>query len=145
MCQLVGICRSGYYRRWQLSAPRQEETGLRDAIQRLALKHRHYGYRRIGALLRRKGWQANHRRMLRLMREDNLLCLRQSLFVPSDDELAAHLVCRSQSDPRNRAQRSRSALGGRYHLPAFGGARTRESAPNPITASWIARIMRVFH
>jgi hypothetical protein len=82
MCQLVGISRSGYYRHWQLSAPRQEETGLRDAIQRLALKHRHYGYRRIGALLRREGWQANHKRVLRLMREDNLLCLRQTPFVP---------------------------------------------------------------
>ena len=62
---------------------RQEETGLRDAIQRLALKHRHYGYRRIGALLRREGWQANHKRVLRLMREDNLLCLRQTPFVPT--------------------------------------------------------------
>ena len=81
MCQLVGISRSGYYRRWQRSAPRQEETGLRDAIQRLALTHRHYGYRRIGALLRREGWQADHKRVLRLMREDNLL-LRQTPFVP---------------------------------------------------------------
>ena len=83
MCQLAGISRSGYYRHWQLSAPRREETGLRDAIQRLALKHRHYGYRRIGALLRREGWQANHKRVLRLMREDNLLCLRHTPFVPT--------------------------------------------------------------
>ena len=78
MCQLGGISRSGYYRHWQRSAPRQEETGLRDAIQRLAFKHRYYGYRRIGALLRREGWQANHKRVLRLLREDNLLCLRQT-------------------------------------------------------------------
>lgn len=82
MCQLAGISRSGYYRHWQLSLPRQEEAGLRDAIQRLAIKHRHYGYRRIGALLRREGWQANHKRVLRLMREDNLLCLRHRPFVP---------------------------------------------------------------
>jgi putative transposase len=82
MCQLVGISRSGYYRHWQRSAPRQEETGLRDAVQRLAIEHRHYGYRRIGALLQREGWQANHKRVLRLMREDNLLCLRQTPFVP---------------------------------------------------------------
>ena len=80
MCQLAGISRSRYYRHWQLSAPRQEETGLRDAIQRLALKHRHYGYRRIGALLWREGWQTNHKRVLRLMREDNLLsCARRRL------------------------------------------------------------------
>ena len=55
MCQLAGISRPGYHRHWQLSAPRQEETGLPDAIQRLALNHRDYGYRRIGALLRREG------------------------------------------------------------------------------------------
>ncbi|MQX49278.1 IS3 family transposase [Sinorhizobium medicae] len=72
----------GYYRYWQQSAPRQEETGLRDVIQRLALANRHYGYRRIGALLGREGWQANHKRVLRLMGEDNLLCLRNRPFVP---------------------------------------------------------------
>ena len=88
MCQLVSISRSGYYRHWQRSAPRQEETGLRDAIQRLALKHRHYGYRRIGALLRREGWQANHKRVLRLLREDNLLCLRQTPVRAHDNQLA---------------------------------------------------------
>ena len=82
MCRLSGVSRAGYYRHWQASAPRREETGLRDAIQRLALSHPHYGYRRIGALLRRDGWQANHKRVLRLMREDNLLCLRVRPFVP---------------------------------------------------------------
>ena len=83
MCRLAGISRGGYYRHWQASAPRQEETGLRDVIQKLALAHRHYGYRRIGAQLSREGWQANHKRVLRLMREDNLLCLRRAAFVPS--------------------------------------------------------------
>jgi transposase InsO family protein len=83
MCRLAMASRSGYYRHWQASAPRQEETGLRDAIQRLALTHRHYGYRRIAALLGREGWQANHKRVLRLMREDNLLCLRVRPFVPA--------------------------------------------------------------
>lgn len=82
MCRLAGVSRAGYYRYWQRSAPRQEETGLRDVIQRLALANRHYGYRRIGALLGREGWQANHKRVLRLMGEDNLLCLRNRPFVP---------------------------------------------------------------
>jgi putative transposase len=77
------VSRAGYYRHWQASAPRQEETGLRDAIQRLALAHRHYGYRRIAVLLGREGWQANHKRVLRLMGEDNLLCLRRAAFVPA--------------------------------------------------------------
>jgi len=81
-CRLAEVSRAGYYRRWQASAPRREETGLRDAIQRLALAHRRYGYRRIAALLGREGWQANHKRVLRLMREDNLLCLGRKPFVP---------------------------------------------------------------
>jgi len=82
MCAVAGVGRAGYYRCWQDSRPRQEETALRDALQRLALLHRHYGYRRIGALLRREGWRANHKRVLRIMGEDNLLCLRRRPFVP---------------------------------------------------------------
>lgn len=83
MCDLAGVSRSGYYRRWRARAPRAEETGLRDAIQRHALAHRHYGYRRIAALLRRDGWRVNHKRVNRLMREDNLLCLRRRAFAPA--------------------------------------------------------------
>jgi transposase InsO family protein len=82
LCRLSEVSRAGYYRHWQVSAPRAEETGLRDAIQRLSLANRHYGYRRIAALLGREGWQANHKRVLRLMREDNLLALRRKAFVP---------------------------------------------------------------
>lgn len=82
MCALAGVSRAGYYRQWQASRPRQEETGVRDAIQRLALAHRHYGYRRIAAQLRRDGLAVNRKRVLRLMREDNLLCLRARPFVP---------------------------------------------------------------
>jgi putative transposase len=82
MCALAGVSRAGYYRHWQASAPRQEATGVRDAIQRLALAHRHYGYRRIAAQLRREGFAVNRKRVLRLMREDNLLCLRTRPFVP---------------------------------------------------------------
>jgi putative transposase len=82
MCRLAGLSRAGYYRHWQASAPRQEEMALRDAIQRLALGNRHYGYRRIAALLGHEGWKANHKRVLRLMREDNILCLRKRAFTP---------------------------------------------------------------
>lgn len=82
MCALAGVSRSGYYRAWQASAPREEETALRDAIHRIALTNRRYGYRRIAVTLRRDGWPANHKRVLRLMRLDNLLCLRHKPFVP---------------------------------------------------------------
>ncbi|HYG87563.1 MAG TPA: IS3 family transposase [Azospirillum sp.] len=83
MCKLAGVSRAGFYRHWQQTAPAEEETELRDAIQRLALAHRHYGYRRITALLHRQGRVVNHKRVLRLMREDNLLCLRHASYVPA--------------------------------------------------------------
>ena len=83
MCVLACVSRAGYYRQWQASAPKEEETGVRDAIQRLALANRRYGYRRIAAQLRREGLAVNRKRVLRLMREDNLLCLRTRSFVPA--------------------------------------------------------------
>jgi transposase InsO family protein len=58
---------------------------LRDAIQKQALQMPAYGYRRITAALRRAGWVVNHKRVLRLMRVDNLLCLRQRAFVCTTD------------------------------------------------------------
>ena len=76
------MSRAGYYRRWKATKPREEETALRDQLQKMALANRHYGYRRIGVMLRREGWQANNKRVLRLMRADNLLCLRKRAFVP---------------------------------------------------------------
>ena len=83
MCALVEVSRAGYYRHWRASAPAAEETALRDRLHGLALAHRHYGYRRLGPLLRREGWAVNHKRVLRLLREDNLLCLRRKAFVPA--------------------------------------------------------------
>jgi putative transposase len=84
LCALAGVSRAGYYRHWRDSAPRREEMAVRDAIQRVALAHRrHYGYRRIAAQLRREGLLVNRKRVLRLMREDNLLSLRVRPFVPA--------------------------------------------------------------
>ena len=58
---------------------------LRDVIQKLAVEMPAYGYRRISAALRRAGWVVNHKRVLRLMRADNLLCLRRRKFVRTTD------------------------------------------------------------
>ena len=82
MCALARVNRAGYYRHWKASAPREEQTAARDAVQRVALANRRYGYRRIAAQLRRDGLVVNHKRVLRLMRRDNLLCLRRRPFVP---------------------------------------------------------------
>jgi transposase InsO family protein len=83
MCRLAEVSRAAYYRDWQRSAPLSEETQLRGVVQRLALAHRAYGYRRISALLRREGRVVNHKRLVRMMREDNLLCLRKPAFRPA--------------------------------------------------------------
>ena len=83
LCAAAGVSRASFYRHWNEAEPAREETALQGAIQRLALKHRHYGYRRIGALLRREGWCVNAKRVLRLTREDNLLCLRKRAYAPA--------------------------------------------------------------
>ena len=83
MCSLAEVSRAGYYRNWAASAPRQERTAIRDMIQRIALAQKHYGYRRVTIELRRAGIVVNHKRVLRLMHEDNLLCLRRRAFVPA--------------------------------------------------------------
>ena len=83
MCLLAGVSRAGYYRHWRASAPRQEETTLRDAVQKIALANRFYGYRRVAWQLERDGWCAvGYKRVRRIMREDNLLCVRRKTFVP---------------------------------------------------------------
>jgi len=84
LCRLAGVSRAGYYRFWQTSAPRAHDTAVRSAIQEVALAHgRRRGYRYITHELRReRGMVVNHKRVRRLMSEDNLLCLRHKAFVP---------------------------------------------------------------
>jgi transposase InsO family protein len=86
MCQLSGVSRSAFYRHWERSAPCGADTALRDEIQKAAMANRFYGYRRITKHLRHAGWAVNAKRVQRLMREDNLLCLRRRRFVaPTTD------------------------------------------------------------
>jgi putative transposase len=83
LCLLGGVSRAGFYRFGEVCAPQRTEADLRDKIQTIALKNRFYGYRRVCRdLWRIHGLKVNHKHVLRLMREDNLLCLRQKPFVP---------------------------------------------------------------
>jgi hypothetical protein len=89
MCELARVSRASFYRSLKERRPAEEETEVRSAIQQIALEHRRrYGYRRICAELRRRGMPANHKRVLRMMRKDNLLALRQAL---SHGEMAEKL------------------------------------------------------
>ena len=82
MCQMVLVSRRGYYRSLQEQQPVEEEMEVRSAIQRIALQHRRrYGYRRITAELHHRGMPVNHKRVARIMREDNLLGLQPKRFV----------------------------------------------------------------
>ena len=83
LCAASGVSRASYYRRWAARAPEREETQLRDLVQRLALAHRRYGYRRIAELARREGWPVNRKRIARIMRQDNLLALGKPAFRPA--------------------------------------------------------------
>jgi transposase InsO family protein len=82
----VGLPRATFYRRRrQTAGPDKKETGLRQTIQRIALQMPTYGYRPMTAELRRRGWLANHKRVLRLMRAENLLCRPRRRFVRTTD------------------------------------------------------------
>lgn len=84
-CALAGVSRAGFYRHWEETAPREMEMSLRDAMQRVALENRCYGYRRVTASLRQSGWEVNHKRIARMLREDNLLSIRRPRFVATTD------------------------------------------------------------
>jgi putative transposase len=81
----LSVSRATLYRLLAPVAPCDEDVELRDQIQRLALEWPAYGYRRITHQLHREGVRVNHKRVLRLMREDNLLVLRQKSFVRTTD------------------------------------------------------------
>jgi putative transposase len=82
MVELAELSRAGFYRfRHRSEAGDDKDMDLRDAIQCLALEWPSYGRPRITAALRREGWRVNPKRVQRLMREDNLLCLRKRKFV----------------------------------------------------------------
>jgi transposase InsO family protein len=82
MCQLASVSRRSFYRSLKERQPTEEEMEVQSAIQTIALEHRRrYGYRRITAELHRRGMQVNHKRVARIMREDNLLGVQPERFV----------------------------------------------------------------
>ena len=80
MVELGRVSRASFYRFNEDTKP-YRDMDLRDAIQRIALEWPSYGRPRITAELRRRGWTVNAKRVYRLLREDNLLCVRKRKFV----------------------------------------------------------------
>jgi putative transposase len=110
---MMGLSRASYYR---CLVPRQAsavEMEIRDTMQQIALEFPAYGYRRITAELNRRNFEVNHKRVLQLMREDNLLCLRRKSFLVTTDS--------------------------RHNLPVYPNL-AREIKPSAINQLWVADI-----
>ena len=89
MCALAKVSRAGFYRFPSARCGGAAEVELRDALQQIALEFPSYGWPRMTEELKRRGWAVNHKRVYRLMREDNLLCLRRRKFVVTTDSAHA--------------------------------------------------------
>lgn len=81
LCTALGLSRAEYYRHLTSTMEGEQDVTLRQAIQAIAADMPAYGYRRITAQLARNGIVANHKRVLKLMRKDGLLCLGKAAFV----------------------------------------------------------------
>jgi putative transposase len=85
MCEVAGFSRAGYYRFLDPEGPARGDMDLRDEMQKVALEWPSYGSRRMTRELKARGWDVNRKRVQRLMREDNLLCVRKRKFVVTTD------------------------------------------------------------
>ena len=82
MCRAAGVNRAGFYRDWQQREAEAEEIELRARMQQIVLRHRrNYGYRRVKKDLGDQGWVVNHKRVARIMGEDNLLAVRRRKWI----------------------------------------------------------------
>jgi transposase InsO family protein len=116
MCELTRVSRASFYRSFHKQQPVEEELEVRSAIQQIAIEHRRrYGYRRISAELRRRGMQVNHKRVMRIMAEDNLLAVQPKSFVMTTNSHHEFEVYLNLASP-DEADRDQSAVGRGYHL-----------------------------
>ena len=81
LCQMAGISRAYYYRGLRVCEPVSRDAALRQHVQQVALDWSCYGYRRVTQELKRQGVRVNHKRVLRLMREENLVRYPKKRFV----------------------------------------------------------------
>ena len=85
LCELMGVSRSWYYERPTPEERVHRDVELRDAIERIVLEFPGYGYRRVTKELHRRGWTVNHKRVLRVMRRESLLCQLKRRFKVTTD------------------------------------------------------------
>jgi transposase InsO family protein len=85
MCAVAGFSRAGYYRFLHAEQPAQADLDVRDEMQKIAVEWPSYGSRRMRKELQARGWEVSRKRVQRLMREDNLLCVVKRKFVVTTD------------------------------------------------------------
>ena len=85
LCETLEVNRRWYYARLAQGETAGPDVELRDAIEQIILEFAGYGYRRVTHALVRAGWSVNHKRVLRIMREESLLCHLKRQFVPTTD------------------------------------------------------------
>ncbi len=90
LCALLGVSRSWYYARAHGPTPQERDVALRDMIEQIVLDFPGYGYRRVTKALQRDGWAVNHKRVLRVMRAESLLCQLKRRFVVTTNSGHAH-------------------------------------------------------
>jgi len=93
---LLGVHRRSYYK-WLRRPPSdsqriQQEMKVRDELQKIALEFPRYGYRRLTVELHNRGYRVNHKKVLRLMREDNLLCVKKQFKPVTTDSNHPHRI-----------------------------------------------------
>ncbi|MDP9382002.1 MAG: IS3 family transposase [Chloroflexota bacterium] len=84
------MSRSWYYDKPSAEQKAQRDVRLRDAIERIVLEFPGYGYRRVTEQLHREEWYVNHKRVLRVMRQESLLCQLKKRFVITTDSAHDH-------------------------------------------------------
>jgi transposase InsO family protein len=95
-CRLLEVNRGSYYRSERAPAPARlaaPDVELRDAIERIVLAFSGYGYRRVTAQLHRDGWAVNHKRVLRVMRQECLLCQLKRRWVRTTNSEHGFRIC----------------------------------------------------
>ncbi len=90
LCELMGVSRSWYYDKPSAEEKAERDVELRDAIERIVLEFPGYGYRRVTEQLHREEWYVNHKRVLRVMRQESLLCQLKKRFVVTTDSAHSH-------------------------------------------------------
>ena len=115
MVKLGRVSRSGFYRFEDTEPGPDPDMDLRDAIQKIAVEWPSYGRPRVTRELRERGWLVNPKRVYRLMREDNLLCLRKRKFAITTD---SNHTLQGVPEPGagHGSDRHQSTVAGRYHL-----------------------------